>query len=58
MSFEDLFYDLFYDLLIEAETGAELNKLIGEINDQLNIAKYTVLEANNLWEDYKREVTE
>lgn len=54
MSFEDLFYDF----LIEAETGAELNRLIGEIYDELNIAKHIVLEANNLWEDYKREVME
>lgn len=54
MSFEDLFYDF----LIEAETGAELNRLINEINDELSVAKYIVLEANNLWEDYKRELAE
>ena len=54
MSFEDLFYDF----LIEAETGAELDRLISKINDELNVAKYIVLEANNLWEDYKREVME
>ena len=51
------FEELFYDFLIEAETGDELNRLISEINDELNIAKYIVLEANSLWEDYKREVT-
>lgn len=47
MSFEDLFYDF----LIEAETGAELDRLISEINDELSAAEERVVEKNNLWED-------
>ena len=47
MSFEELFYDF----LIEAETGAELNGLISEINDELSVAEERVVEKNNLWED-------
>lgn len=47
MSFEELFYDF----LIEAETGAELDRLISEINDELSAAEGRVVEENNLWED-------
>lgn len=47
MSFEDLFYNF----LIEAETGAELDRLISEINDELSAAEERVVEKNNLWED-------
>lgn len=47
MSFEELFYDF----LIEAETGAELDRLISEISDELSAAEERVVEENNLWED-------
>lgn len=45
------FEDLFYDFLIEAETGAEVDRLISEINDELSAAEERVVEKNNLWED-------
>lgn len=38
--------ELFYDILREAETGFELDRLIGEIQAELSMA-----EENNLWED-------
>ena len=45
------FEELFYDFLIEAKTGAELDRLISEINDELSAAEERVVEKNNLWED-------
>ena len=37
------FEELFYDFLIEAETGAEVDRLISEINDELSSAEDRVL---------------
>ena len=47
MSFEEIFYDF----LREAETGAELDRLISEIESELGFAEDRVVEENNLWED-------
>ena len=52
------FEDLFFDFLIEVDTRDELDRLISEINYELIVAKYQVVEANNLREDKKREVAE
>ena len=37
------FEELFYDFLIEAETEAEVDRLISEINDELSTAEDLVL---------------